>query len=120
RPLALHAYWDEGIDHAKAADAKGETNPERGTTSFEATTARWSAEPRLTPSPESALNLDPLQWVKDGAKLADQFVYTRDVQDGYVPTPAYNATQEELCRREAVLGGSRLAAMLNRIFDAPK
>lgn len=113
RPLALHAYWDEGIDHARAADDAG-----RGGTSFETTTARWTKISKLLPASARVRDQKPLDWVKEGAKLADRFVYAPGVQDGYVPTPAYNAAQEELCRREAVLGGFRLAEMLNRIFDA--
>ncbi|RYG30972.1 hypothetical protein EON81_23860, partial [bacterium] len=112
RPLALHAYWDEGIDHAKAADDAG-----RGSTSFEAATERWTKTGKILPASARVQDQNPMDWVKEGAKLADRFVYAPGVANGYVPTPSYNAAQEELCRRQAVLGGMRLAEMLNRIYD---
>lgn len=112
RPLALHAYWDEGIDHARVADAAG-----RGGTSFEATTVRWTRASQLMPATSRVRDQKPLDWVKEGAKLADRYVYASGVQDGYVPTAAYASAHEDLCRRQAVLGGLRLAEMLNRTFD---
>ena len=113
RPLALHAYWDEGIDHAKAADGDA-----RGATTFESTTQRWSKESKILPATVRVRNQKPVEWIKEGAKLADKFVYAPDVKSGYVPTPAYEQTHQDLCRRQAVLGGFRLAEMLNNVFDA--
>ncbi len=113
RPLALHAYWDEGIDHAKEAEGLV-----RGATSIEATTVRWTQESKALPAEVRAKDLNVLDWIKDGAKLADKFVYGPQVKSGYEPTPQYEAAHQELCKRQAILGGFRLAEMLNRIFDS--
>lgn len=113
RPLALHAYWDEGVDHAKAAEGAA-----RGATSIEETTTRWTAESKALPATARVKDQDVLGWIKDGSKLADKFVYAPDVKDGYVPTEAYEKQHQELSKRQAILGGFRLAEMLNGIFDS--
>lgn len=114
RPLALHAYWDEGIDHAKEAEGL----VARGATSTEATTARWLEESKALPATARVRDLNVLDWIKDGAKLADTFVYSSEVKSGYVPSDAYEASHREVSKRQAILGGLRLAEMLNGIFDA--
>ena len=111
RPMALHAYWDEAIDHAKAAESTG-----RGSTSIERVSPRWIAEKGIQPASAQVRDLDPMDWIKEGAKLADKFVYTGEIKDGAIPSAGYNFTQNKLARRQAVLGGYRLAAMLNKIL----
>ena len=113
RPQSLHAYWDEGIDHARETRGSGG----RGKTSIERTTGEWLADPKLLPPMSKRNDFDPMHWVRDGARLADLVVYAPEIKDGAVPSPAYEARHRELCERQAVLGGMRLATVLNAIFD---
>ncbi len=116
RPQSLHAYWDEGIDHARESRGSGG----RGKTSIERTTGEWLADRKLQPGRDLLASYDPMRWVRDGARLADRVVYAREIKDGAVPSAAYEATHKELCARQAVLGGMRLATVLNAIFDPKK
>ncbi|MER3460720.1 MAG: hypothetical protein C4320_02715 [Armatimonadota bacterium] len=113
RPLALHAYWDNGIDHAREKDGMGG----RGKTNFEITSERWSTDRAIQPASARILDLQPLDWIHEGAVLADKFVYSAEMKDGYVPDEAYESRHREICKQQALLAGYRLAEVLNRIFD---
>jgi hypothetical protein len=106
----LHAYWDAGIDHAKQAD-KAEGLPKR----VDQVSARWGRDRSIAPAAGDARNLDVKSWLKEGAQLADRLVYS-GIQRGETPSPEYARTQQDLCRRQAVLGGFRLANILNDIL----
>jgi hypothetical protein len=60
-------------------------------------------------------NLTPANWISKGATLADTVVYT-GITPNSVPNSAYNAAQVALCKKQAVLGGYRLAKLLNTIL----
>jgi hypothetical protein len=109
-PLALHFYWDEGIDNAKQADrARGLS------TGVHDVADRWSSDPALKPSAADIAIWDPAVWIKAGSDLAAQSVYT-SIQPGGIPDSTYNAAQEQICKKQAVLAGYRLAALLNDIL----
>ena len=103
----LHSYWDGGIGRAIGEDkAKGE-DP-----NVEKVSARWSADLQRAPSKADIADLDPMDWIKTGAKLADKFVYG-SLKSGDKPDMAYSVQSSDLCRKQAVLGGFRLAEILN-------
>jgi hypothetical protein len=104
----LHAYWDAGIDHAVARE-KAQDQP----SGRQAVTERWSAEGAIAPSADDVKDLNPANWAAAGAQLADDKVYNGIAQNG-APDETYNAMQADLCKRQAVLGGFRLANLLNR------
>lgn len=106
----LHAYWDDGIDHAWTADgvARG-ASEER----IAAATARWEAEAGIQPSPASLRDGSPKHWVRDGARIAETTVY-RGIEQRTKPDPTYKAAHIAVCKRLALLAGYRLAAFLNK------
>ena len=79
-----------------------------------------SIDPKyLMPEPKSHLLLSAtdkailIKWIKDGAKLAEKFVYG-SLKSGDKPDAQYSVQSSDLCRKQAVLAGSRLAAILNK------
>jgi hypothetical protein len=101
--LSLHSYWDAGIEEAA------------GDGDFEATTKNWVLDADLQPTSAAAKNLDFKTWIADGAKLADDIVYV-GIKENKKPSDDYEQKKEALCRRQAVLAGYRLAALLNDIL----
>jgi hypothetical protein len=103
----LHGYWDAGIRRAIEQDQQNAL-----AITPEDVTKRWCADSTLQPSKTDASNLNIPDWVKHGAELADKVVYA-DLKQNSTLTPEYAAAQIALCRKQAVLGGTRLAAILN-------
>ncbi len=101
----LHFYWDAGIDHA--------VQQEGITGGVEEVTRRWMAETSAAPSAREASNLDVASWIRHGADLADQQVYTGIERRG-APSAEYLSRQASLCKHQALLAGDRLAAILNQ------
>lgn len=107
----LHSYWDGGITQAIAKD-KQVGLP----VTMEEVTKRWENDPMLAPSASDAANLDVAVWIKDGAVLADKVVYA-DLKQNSILTNAYTDAAITLSRKQAVLAGTRLAAVLNAALD---
>ncbi len=105
RPGRLHGNWDGAITRAIAAE-KAQGLP----ATFEDISQRWSQD--YAPAPADAANVDAMSWVRSGAALADTIVYV-GIEADHAPTKGYDLTQRTLCMRQAVLGGARLAAILN-------
>jgi hypothetical protein len=103
----LHALWDAGIDDAVASETDGPSD-------VESVTSRWSET--YAPGKEDAADLDVASWIAAGAKRADEAVYV-GVETGGRPSVEYRGKLVELCKRQAVLAGFRLAALLNQAFD---
>lgn len=99
RKANLHFLWDQGIENAIAMEAGQSADPE-------AVTARWVAA--HSPQPASVDSIKFADWIAEGAKLARDTVYAGIDRDGQ-PTPGYLTQQAEVCRRQAVLAGFRLA-----------
>jgi hypothetical protein len=101
----LHSYWDGLL---------GDTP----TGAF----IRKSAESLMKEHPlEKPANLNPRQWVEDGAQVAQKSVYTFGSGNGSKQNPialpdAYRVTARQIGRRRAALAGYRLAALLNEAF----
>jgi hypothetical protein len=57
-----------------------------------------------------------MHWILAGAKLADKFVYGT-MKSGDTPDTAYTVQSSDLCRKQAVLGGIRLAEILNKALS---
>jgi hypothetical protein len=108
RPGRLHGYWDGGITRSIAED-KQQGQP----ATMEDISTRWSKD--FAPSAADAANLDVMSWIRSGASLADTIVYV-GIEKDQEPSKGYEQTQAALCRRQAVLGGARLAAILNEIL----
>jgi hypothetical protein len=108
RPGRLHGYWDGGITRSIAADKQSGQSADMAEVS-----ARWSRD--FPPSAEDAANVDVMSWIRSGAALADNIVYV-GIEKDQAPSKGYEQTQTALCRRQAVLGGARLAAILNDIL----
>lgn len=107
RPSALHGYWDGGITHAIAQDRTAglAVTPED-------ITKRWCDDKAVKPAKKDASDLKIAHWIKTGAELADKVVYA-DLKQNSTLTPEYAKAQIELCRKQAVLAGTRLAEVLN-------
>jgi hypothetical protein len=105
--MSLHAYWDTGIVRARQFDkANGLKSGVKDVTD------RWTADPALAPLKADAGNLDAADWIEAGANLADSAAYNGIERLG-VPSTEYRLSQSDTCRRQAVLAGYRLAAILN-------
>ncbi|HLJ55256.1 MAG TPA: S1/P1 nuclease [Chthonomonadaceae bacterium] len=109
RPGRLHGSWDGAITRA-IADEKQQGMP----AAFEEISQRWTQS--YAPAPADVANVDAMAWVKSGAALSDTVVYVGIEQD-HEPTKGYETLQKDLSRRQAVLGGARLAAILNDILS---
>ena len=110
RPSPLHGYWDGGITHAIAAERKAE-KPAK----FEDITERWLADAKLKPAAADVSKMNAADWIKEGALAADKVVY-KDLKQNTELTDEYASAQEDFCRKAAVLGGTRLAKLLNSIL----
>jgi hypothetical protein len=111
-PENLHSYWDSGIDHAIDADP----NLGKGA-DVEKVTATWIADPSAQPTPGDAKNLNPMAWVQEGRDLAVKYVYA-GIQPMGIPDDTYKKNQVDLCKKQAVLAGTRLANYLNSVLKA--
>ena len=111
RPTNLHSLWDGGISRAITEEKeKGKDG------SFEKVTERWTSDSGLVPTPEAVKDLDPMSWIKAGAKLADLVVYGK-LKPNDKPNMQYLSQQTDLSRKQAVLAGLRLAAILNKALS---
>jgi len=111
RELRLHGFWDGAIGAAIKADREAGLSP-----NIEEVTKRWTSDPTLQPSEKDVKNLDVMDWINNGAKLADKFAYD-GLQPKDKPSSKYLADQLLLCKKQAVLAGYRLAAIMNKILD---
>lgn len=109
QPRTLHSYWDDGIDHAAGRHVRYDADLTPA--DAESITQRWLNDPAIQPSELDVKDLDVSHWIKSQADLADHVVYS-GISEGTQPTPTYAAAHAELCKREAVLAGRRLAAIL--------
>jgi hypothetical protein len=109
-PTSLHSFWDAGIEHAVAADPKlGEGSD------VEKVSATWLADATASPSADAVKDLNPMDWVHEGYDLSVKFVYA-GIKPMGVPDEAYQKNQVEVCRKQAVLAGTRLASYLNSVL----
>jgi len=108
RMMNLHFFWDRGIDNAIALEPDQSSD-------VEAVTDRWIRD--SAPGDEAANDMDISHWIEEGAKMADDFVYTGIVRGGK-PSDEYRAKQAKLCKRQAVLAGFRLANEINKSFGS--
>ena len=107
--LSLHAYWDGGIERAvQREQARGLSDR------VEAVTRRWMNDSALAPPRQAVHDLSTGDWIKAGAGLAETDVYN-GIQAGGVPSAAYESRQAAVCKRQAILAGERLAAVLNAL-----
>jgi hypothetical protein len=104
----LHGYWDSGIDHAIAADANltGKSAPAD-------VTAAWLTEKVYLPSKSDFQDLNVPGWIDRGWKLAQSNVY-KGLEPGGIPDKTYETQHADLCKRQALLAGFRLAEYLNK------
>ena len=104
----LHSFWDGGIGQAIREDREKSKSA-----NIEQVSLRWTSDGSIQPSGSDVKDLDPMDWIKTGAKLADRYVYG-NLKQGERPDMNYLFVQADLCRKQAVLGGYRLAAILNK------
>jgi hypothetical protein len=104
----LHGYWDGGIARAVGVDREQGLSP-----NVEEVSMRWITE--NAPSRSAASDLKVMSWIKAGAALADKAVY-QGIEPDQAPSAEYEKAQIALCKRQAVLGGYRLAALLNGVL----
>lgn len=104
----LHAYWDAGIDHALAADHLTQA-------ALPDVTDKWKAKVTIDPDGLAAKSQDVATWIQEGAELARLDAYA-DVKENKDASKAYRVRQIDACRKQAVLGGYRLANLLNSRF----
>jgi hypothetical protein len=108
RPTNLHSFWDGGIGRAI-----GEEREKGKAPNVEKVTDRWTTDSTLAPTSDAVKDLDPMSWIKAGARLADRMVYG-NLKAGDRPDMQYLFQSSDLCRKQAVLAGTRLAAILNK------
>jgi hypothetical protein len=108
KPTNLHSYWDGGIGRAIGEEREKGKSP-----NVEEVTKRWSTDPALIPSADAVKDLDSMNWIKAGARLADRAVYGK-LKSGDRPDMQYLFESSATCRKQAVLAGFRLAAILNK------
>lgn len=106
----LHSLWDGGIGRAVAEDRKAGLDP-----NVEKVSERWAMDSKLQPTAAQVNDLMPINWILNGAKLADTVVYR--LSNGSKPDGKYLADETALCRKQAVLAGFRLAAILNKALE---
>lgn len=105
---SLHSFWDAGIDHA--IDAQ----PELRGVSASSVAMHWLAEPAYRPTLAEANDLVPMHWIERGRQLAIHDAYT--LSPNTEPSDDYVRNQVDVCKRQALLGGYRLAAILNKVL----
>lgn len=103
----LHGYWDGGIDRAKQMGR--EVGLSAG---VEEVTRRWTEDRGLAPGTSAVENLDVASWIRNGAVLAEARVYM-NIEPDTAPSSEYVNGHVDLCKRQAVLAGFRLAQLLN-------
>jgi hypothetical protein len=111
RPTNLHSFWDGGIGRAIGEEREKGKDP-----NVEKVSARWLADRTLAPSSDLVKDLNPMNWIRAGARLADRAVYG-NLKPGGRPDMQYMFQQTDLCRKQAVLAGLRLAAVLNKALS---
>lgn len=107
RTSRLHGYWDGGIGRAIATDKAQGLDP-----NINAVSKRWENTPSLRPTRQEAANSNIMAWIENGALLSDTVVYVGLTPNAPLPT-GYADTNMGLCKKQAVLAGFRLAALLN-------
>lgn len=104
----LHSLWDGGIGRAIGVEREKGLDP-----NIEKVSERWTSDSSLQPTADQVNDLNAMDWIKNGAKLADSIVYG-DLHQGDRPDGNYLARESQLCKKQAVLAGYRLAAILNK------
>ncbi|MBS1704209.1 MAG: S1/P1 nuclease [Armatimonadetes bacterium] len=104
----LHSFWDGGIGRAIGEEREKGKDP-----NVEKVTDRWTGDSSLQPPADQVKDLDPMDWIKIGSREADKVVYG-DLKQGDAPDMNYLYRMSIFCRKQAVLGGYRLAAVLNK------
>lgn len=108
KPTNLHSFWDGGIGRAIGEEREKGKDP-----NVEKVSERWSNDPALIPTAEMVKDLDSMNWIVAGSRMADRLVYGK-MKSGDKPNMQYLFESSALCRRQAVLAGFRLAAILNK------
>ncbi len=108
KPTNLHSFWDGGIGRAIGEEREKGKDP-----NVEKVSARWLADRNLVPASDAVKDLNPMSWIRVGARLADRAVYG-NLKPGDRPDMQYLFQQTDLCRKQAVLAGLRMAAILNK------
>ena len=107
---SLHALWDAGVGELTAVDVPLTAE---GLAYVQAKARQLAAEtPR--PPPDS----DFETWSLAAHRLAVEAAYA-DIAPGETPSPAYLLRGAEVCRRQLVLAGYRLADALEQLVGAP-
>ncbi len=111
KPTNLHSFWDGGIGRAIGEEREKGKDP-----NVEKVSARWLADRTLAPAADLAKDLDPKSWIRTGARMADRVVYG-NLKPKDRPDMQYLFQQTTVCKKLAVLAGTRLAAILNRALS---
>lgn len=110
REQRLHGMWDGGIGRAIGFEREQGMDP-----NVQKVSERWLADAVLKPLDVSVNNLDVMDWIKDGAQLADKHVYG-ELKPGDKPNSIYIDNLIALSKKQAVLAGERMANILNKIL----
>jgi hypothetical protein len=105
--IALHAYWDRLLG--------GSSTPEGAIDDALVYKSSKLPEPDTTLANEN----DPDVWFAESEKLAEQFSYAEPVMSGippYMLTRDYETSARNVARKQAALGGARLANLLNDVL----
>jgi hypothetical protein len=113
----LHSLWDHGGDNAIRTDSSlGITDiASLKPADLMSIAASWSASSAPT-DPNQASDVTPIDWVKESNQLAIADAYKGMKQKGKV-TEAYARNYVDICRHQIVLGGMRLANILDKALN---
>ncbi len=104
----LHSLWDRGVD--TAVRNEGIERDANNTQVAIKVAAKWIAD-GPTPLPAKIGKQNPLTWVIEGRDAAAESAYT-DIAMGQKPSETYMSRLAQLCKKNVVLAGYRLAQFL--------
>lgn len=110
----LHSYWDAAGGFFAFRDIGRPLTDNRRVALRNYANKIMSAYPKPTMTDEIK-KLHPMDWAKEGFALGVSDVY-KGIEEGDVPSNAYEANARKVSARRIALAGYRLAEILNRIL----
>lgn len=123
RDDTLHIFWDRGLglfDPIPTGDNDSDDDSDDDSDSAEAVRRIAAELRRSVPAGDLAGidQADPQIWADEGLRLAEEYVY-RGIEEGDEPSAEYLRRAEPVVRRQLVLAGYRLAALLDSLPISP-
>lgn len=107
----LHAYWDEGLGLFYSVPG----NYQFRYNQVENIATQWMAQYPAADFGAQLQDLSAATWAQESYKIATTFVY--QAQLNATPSQSYVQQGQIIVRKQVVLAGDRLAAVLNKLFE---